>query len=606
MPTSQCQDNPVIHFSHEDKQIQVNKKENILDAANRANVKITSTCGGRGICKSCVIRYKSDNAPEPSEQDQFFFSKSKLAKGWRRACQSQATSNSTIAIPKRSRAKASRLFVSSEDIWVHPETGIIKMDITLQPPGLEDNRSDGQRLIEAVNQEEASLCETIDFHLLKSISSFLQQHKWMVQAIINKGEIIGLQPVDSPILGLAIDLGTTNLAVLLVDLTKGNTLASVGIENPLKKFGADIIARISQANGKPEILLEMHRLLIHTINEAATKLCKDNNVDLSSICDLVAAGNTAMHHLFLGLSVDNLGVVPFTAVINQIQEIKARELGISISAGAYVHLMDNIAGFVGGDHTAMLMGIRADIEKRSIIALDIGTNTEISLIHQNKIHSLSSPSGPALEGGNITYGMKAARGAIEIINVDDGKVSIKTIGDKKAIGICGSAVLDAVAEFFQSGDINFRGQITKGSSYVINRGRTNDLCLSDKKPGVTFTQEDVRNVQLAKAAIRAGIDYLLEKEGLQAEDLDKIVIAGAFGAYIRIESAIKIGMLPNLPIERFEQVGNAASIGAKLALVSLPLRKQARKLAASVVHYEQAASTNFMDRFVSAIHLPKN
>jgi len=479
------------------------------------------------------------------------------------------------------------------------------VDVTLPQPTLDDNRSDGQRLIDAVNQIESNHCETIDFQLLKSISSILQQHNWTVQAIIKGTEIIGIQPVKSPLLGLAIDLGTTNLAVLLIDLISGNTLVSSGIENPLKKFGADIIARISQAKGKPEILQEMQQLLIKAINTAATKLCADKHFNTSSIVDVVAAGNTAMHHLFLGLSVDKLGVVPFTSVINNIQDIKTRELGIDISPGAYLHMMENIAGFVGGDHTAMLMGIRADIEKRSIIAIDIGTNTEISLLHKGKIHSLSSPSGPALEGGNISYGMGAAKGAIEIIKVNGDRVDIKTIGNKKAIGICGSAVLDAVAEFYQSGDINFRGQITKGSSYIIKRGRINDLCLSDKNPKVLFTQEDVRNVQLAKAAIRAGIDYLLEKAELQVEELDKIVIAGAFGSYIRVESALKIGMFPELPIDRFEQVGNAASIGAKLALVSLPIREQSKTLAASVDHFEQAASTNFMDRFVNSIHLPK-
>ena len=303
-----------VCFKPENKSIKSNQGETLLDAAQKADVSIASTCGGRGICKSCVIQYKSDNAPEPSEQDQLFFSKSKLQKGWRRACQSTANSDCTIHVPKKTGAKASRLNVSSNDIWVHPELLLKKFTLNLSKPDLQHNQSDAERLIDGINLLESESCNKIDFHLLQGMPTFLREQNWSVQAVIREKEIIAIQEVDSPLLGLAIDLGTTNIALLLIDLTTGNTLSSMGVENPQKVFGADVIARISKAKGKPEILQQMQQLLVKTINESAAKLCLENKVDKSSIMELVVAGNTAMHHLFLGLSVDSLGVAPFTAV----------------------------------------------------------------------------------------------------------------------------------------------------------------------------------------------------------------------------------------------------------------------------------------------------
>ncbi len=595
-----------ITIEPQGNRIDVRPEETVLDAAHGNTVKIASVCGGRGICKSCVIRFLDNNAPPPSAQDEIFFSKSKLAKGWRRACQTIPSEGSRIQVPERTRAQASRMFVAGNDIWVQPEPVVEAVAVTLNAPDLQDNISDAQRLIDSVNHQKPGICQTIDFHVLQTISSFLRQENWSVQAVVRESEIIGLLPVKCHILGLAIDLGTTNLAILLVDLSTGNTLASKGIENPQSIYGSDIIARISQARGKPDILRAMQRTMVTAINKTATELCAERNLDSSSIVDIVIAGNTAIHHFFMGLSVDYLGVAPFTAVIRENPDVKARDLGLDMAPGACLHAMDNIAGFVGGDHTAMLLGIRADQEKHTVIALDIGTNTEISLIHQGRIFSLSSPSGPALEGGNITCGMRAADGAIEGISVMDKTIKLKTIGNKAPIGLCGSAVLDAAAEFYKAGAINFRGQINKTSFFAEQRNDDVVLRLCQNDPDIIFTQQDVRNVQLAKGAIRAGIDLLLKQAGLIAEDLDRVIISGSFGVYIRLESAVGIGMLPNLPMNHFEQVGNAAAIGAKLALVSRSLRQKARALAASVTHYEQAGSKEFMRRFMTQIHFPGN
>ncbi len=579
-------------------------QESLLSTAHRVGVKINSCCGGRGICKSCVIRYVEGEVPPPSAQDNHFFSRTKLAKGWRRACQTVPQHSARINVPKRTRSQASRLFVGGEDIWVHPEPLTKSVELLLAEPSFEDHTSDAQRLIEAANNVADGICEFVDLSVLQILPIFVRQQNRQVQAIIREKKIIALLPIKTHTLGLAIDLGTTNIALLLVDLHTGSTLGSCGIENQQCKYGADVIARISHAKGKPEVLLSMQQVVVAAINQAAHELCAEHALDPGAIVDMVVAGNTVMHHFLLGLPVDQLGVAPFTAVTRTTEDLTAKQLGFDIAPAAGVHVMHNIAGFVGGDHSALLLGIRADQEQRTVIALDIGTNTEISLIHKGQIYCLSSPSGPALEGGNIHCGMRAAEGAIESVSVSGETVQLQTIDGADPIGICGSAVLDIAAEFYKAGAINFRGQINEASSFAVQRDGMAELRLSKAEPELVFTQADVRNLQLAKGAIRAGIELLLQQAGLEAQMLDRIIIAGAFGMYIRPESAIAIGMLPNLPITSIEQVGNAAGIGVKLALLSEPMRETAKRLAANSIYFEQAGNKSFMKSFIRQLNFP--
>jgi len=598
-------DGIVLNFTPAEQQIASLPKETILETARRGSVTIVNACGGRGICKSCIVQYKDDTAPPASEQDQHFFSKAKLAKGWRRACQTVPQQDSVIQVPKRSTAQASRVFVAGNDMWVHPEPMMESISVTLQPPTMQDCLSDDQRLINAVNAVKPGSCNSIYFHVLLSLSSFLREEMWSVQAIVRESEIIAVLPIGSPMLGLAMDLGTTNFCLMLVDLQTGDTLVTKGVENPQSKYGADVIARMYHVKGKPAALKELQQATVASINEAAREMCEKVSLSVTSIVDIVAAANTTIHHILLGLSVDYLGMAPFPPVARTTEWIGAEYLGIHAAPGAHLYAMDNIAGYVGGDHTAMLLGIRADLEKRTVVAMDIGTNTEFSLIHKDKYYCLSTPSGPALEGGSISCGMRAADGAIEGIKVTGDEVALKVIGNCEPVGICGSAVLDAVAEFFRIGAIDPTGKIDPSSIFADNQEKVGIvLRLSKNNPDIVFSQLDVRNVQLAKSAIRTGIEMLLDSAGLVAEDLDKIIIAGAFGVFISLESALAIGMLPNLQRDRFEQVGNAAGVGAKLALVSGPLREQAGILAAASTHQEQAGAAGYTKLFMEHLKLP--
>ena len=577
----------------------------LLATAQQHDVRITSACGGRGICKTCIVHFTDGHVPAASDADKRFFSEGKIEKGWRRACQVAPDGNCTVHIPARARADSARMQVDGSDFWVPPEPVVKTIQVSLTAPTLDDKLADADRLIAAINDGSRITCKKIDANSLRTLSETLRRHDWNVQAIVRFEEVIAVQAQETKLTGLAVDLGTTNIGVFLIDLHSGTTIDSIGIENPQAKFGSNVIARIDAAVKSQSNADEMHHLVVNAINEAAADLCRNHCLSTDQIADVVVAANTAMHHLFAGLPVRGLGLAPFAPVITDSVDVKASELGLHTATGAYVHLMPNIAGFVGGDHAAMLLGICADAEERTVIALDIGTNTEISLIHQGAIFSLSCPSGPALEGGHISCGMRAATGAIERVSIKGGTVMLDIIGDTTPLGLCGSAVLDTVAAFYQSGGINERGHINK--EYVHANEHDGEICLQlhASNQDLVFTQEDIRAVQLAKGAIRAGIDLLLETAGLDYSQVDRIVVGGAFGNYVHIESAITIGMFPALPLDHFEQVGNAAGIGAKLALVALPSREKARSLASSSEYIVQAGNPRFNDIFMRSINFPE-
>jgi uncharacterized 2Fe-2S/4Fe-4S cluster protein (DUF4445 family) len=577
----------------------------LLATAQQHDVRITSACGGRGICKTCIVHFTDGDVPAASDADKRFFSEGKLRKGWRRACQIEPHGNCTVHIPPRARAESARMQVDGSDFWIPPEPGVTAIQVSLTAATLDDGLADADRVIAAINNESGDGCKRIDANVLRLLSETLRQNDWNVQAVVRCDEVIAIQAQETRLAGLAVDLGTTNIGVFLIDLHTGATIDSTGIENPQVVFGSNVIARVDAAVKSQSNADEMHRLVKDAINEAAAGLCKSHRLRTDQIADVVVAGNTTMHHLLARLPVKGLGLAPFAPVIADGLDIKASELGLHTATGAYIHLMPNIAGFVGGDHAAMLLGICADAEERTVIALDVGTNTEISLIHQGAISSLSCPSGPALEGGHISCGMRAATGAIERVSIEGGTVMLDIIGDTQPLGVCGSAVLDTVAAFYRSGGINQKGQINK--EYVHANEHDGEACLRlhPDDQNLLFTQEDVRSVQLAKGAIRAGIDLLLETAGLDHSQVDKIVVAGAFGNYVHIDSAITIGMFPALPLDHFEQVGNAAGIGAKMALASLPSREKARSLASSSEYIVQAGNPRFTDIFMRSINFPE-
>jgi len=421
-----------------------------------------------------------------------------------------------------------------------------------------------------------------------------------VQSLGDVQKIVGFLPGSRRSLGLAIDLGTTNIAGSLTDLESGKRLVSLGIENPQSAYGADLISRINHAIRTPSAARELQSIVVQGIKSLALLLCAEISVEPTKIVEIAVCGNTAMHHLLLGLPVSQLGRAPFIPSTCSAIDITASDLGLDTMPEASVHLLPNIGGFVGGDHVAALLATEHTWNSGTSMVIDIGTNTELSLIHNGTISTASTASGPALEGGNISCGMRAAEGAIEKIWLSDGEIMTSVIGGGVAVGLCGSGVLDALNTLRLAGIINHRGYIAPGNPNVTEKGGLRGYSFAAE---VMMTQDDLRAVMLAKAAIRAGQDMLLAEAGLNEQDIERVLIAGAFGAYIDITSAINIGLFPDLPLERFTQVGNAAGVGARMALISPVMRSRAAELATKCTHIELNSMPGFQKAFIRRIQI---
>ena len=583
-----------VRFANLGREARCDEGETIFHSARRAGVRIVGACGGRGVCGSCIVRIRSGEfALESSESG----NAPARIKEWVRACLVRPSSDCVVEVAPRSIAPVARAEVGGkEGSIIAPEPAVHTHDVILAPAGMAHAGADADRIIEALRDHGAA---RFDLFALRELPVLLRAAGWHVQAVVRGDEVIGVCPPGRRGLGLAVDLGTTNAAGFLVDLATGTKLASLGIENPQAGYGADLVSRLSYAIQSPAGARALQMAAIAGIVALARDLCEAIAAEPEDIVDVTVCGNTAMHHLLLGLPVSALGRAPFVPALRQAIDVKARDLGLATAPGAYVHLLPNVGGYVGGDHVAALLATEDRWAEDTTIVMDIGTNTEISLIHRGSITSVSSPSGPALEGGHIGVGMRAAEGAIERVRIEDGRIEFEVIGgNAEPVGLCGSGVVDAVAAMYKAGLIDRRGRIHTGHPAVRVDGDQREVMLA---PGVAFSQSDVRAVQLAKAAIRTGIDCLLGDAGLDETAIERIVIAGAFGAYIGLDSALAIGLLPALPLECIELVGNAAGVGVRLALASTSMRERARGIAARCRYLELGSLPGFQKMFMRRI-----
>lgn len=586
-----------LHFPHLDREIPAQEDETIFQSARRHGVRIVGACGGRGTCGSCVIRVGTG---EVSHVNGDVTDRRK----WLRACQLSARSDCTVEVAPRSLAPVVRAEADTGTLERLPlHTSLSGRDIIVPAASLQDSLSDHDRVLRALDNAEAEL----DLAAARQLPGLLrtQPHagRWSLRAFEREGELIGFAPAGTSMLGLAIDLGTTNAAGFLVDLESGERLASLGIENPQVAWGADLVSRLNHAVRGEAEARELHSAAIEAINALAHDLCHSVGRGSADILDVAICGNTAMHHLLLDLPVRQLGRAPFVAAVRGGMDLRARELGLRLAPGARVHVAPNVGGFVGGDHVTALLATEEEWSGcETALVMDIGTNTEISLIHQGRFYTASAPSGPALEGGHIGCGMRAAEGAIERVRIEEGRLRVETIGGKKAIGLCGSGVLDTLATLHGGGLISDQGRLASIQGDIVQHAGKRAVQLAK---GVVFTQDDVRAVQLAKAAIRTATELLLDEAGLDEEAIERFIIAGAFGTYIDIDSGIRIGLFPNLPRERFLQVGNAAGVGIRRMLASMPARARAKTLAESCRYQELSSRSDFQKRFLRNIGFTK-
>lgn len=591
-----------LRFPQLDRSIPAQEGDSLFQCARRNGVRIVGACGGRGSCGTCLVHVAAGSiepvgAVPGARQEEAF-----QGKKWVRACQVRPRSDCTLEVAPRSLSAVARAEMDTgaddERLPLDPDIG--NHDLTLPAASLEDSLSDVDRLRRTAEMR----IDSVDLAAARRLPGLLREQRWALRARVRRGEVIDVAASGRHALGLAIDLGTTNVAGFIVDLETGVRLAGLGIENPQVAWGADLISRIDQAVSGDTTATELQEAVLTAINALAHDLSHAVGASQLDIVDVALCGNTAMHHLLLGLPVRQLGRSPFVAAMREGIEVKARDLRIAVNQGAWAHIAPNIGGFVGGDHVAALLATEALWSAGGTsLVMDIGTNTEITLIHAGTLRSVSSPSGPALEGGHISCGMRAADGAIERMSLAaDGRFEVTTIGNGEPVGLCGSGVLDALAVLRRAGIVDARGRIGEGHPAVMTRCGKRVVQLA---PGVYLTQDDVRAVQLAKAAIRTAVDLLLEDADLQASKVDRFIIAGAFGAYIHVGSGIEIGLFPALPVSRYSQPGNAAGLGVRMLLVSRAARARAGEIAATSRYMELSGKSEFQKRFLNNLGFPE-
>jgi uncharacterized 2Fe-2S/4Fe-4S cluster protein (DUF4445 family) len=583
-------------------------EQSLLDCAHQLGVDLASICGGAGTCYACKVQVMKGTVSPPTTTEKDVFSADELKQGYRLACQTYAKSDVKVHVPPESMTAQQRTQVEGMEAAVAPDPPVRAYAVKIPVPSLADLRADDRRLLDTLEQQHQVSCSLIDDAVLRDMSPRLRSWEWQAQASVRDGEVVAVSPSPTPNLGLAVDIGTTKIAGYLVDLETGKTLASIGIMNPQISYGEDVITRIGRARESPAEAARLQNVVITALSQIAIDLCGEVKARPENIVEAVVVGNTAMHHLFLRLPVAQLGLAPYVPAASQALDVKAREIGLNIAPGAYVHLLPNIAGFVGADLVAVLIATEPWKVGKVVLTVDIGTNTEVCLITDDDMTSVSCASGPAFEGAHIQCGMRAASGAIERLRLVDNKVEYQTVYGTPPIGLCGSGILDAIAQLYRVGAIDKGGKMLDKHPLVRNVKGRNEFVLvkeGEREGGraVTITQQDVREIQLAKGAIYTGIKLLLEARNRSEAEIEQVIIAGAFGTYIDVASAITIGMLPRLPLSRFRQVGNAAGTGARLALISRQKRAEAQAIARKIKYIELAADPRFMTIFVDAIKI---
>jgi uncharacterized 2Fe-2S/4Fe-4S cluster protein (DUF4445 family) len=596
------------------RRVDVPAGTSVLAAVRAAGIEVVSVCGGRGLCGTCRVLAVGGGLTPPTEPERELLAPAELSAGVRLACQATVAADARIDVPPESLTAPQRLVFEGRAVSRTPlDPAVVTLDVQVSPPAIDDLRSDATRLQDAVAAAGQPVART-SLAVLSAASVILRSRHWAARAAVHRsgtgggGEIIALLPEGTTPLGAAIDVGTTKLAAYLVNLETGETVAKGAAANPQVAIGEDVMSRIAYADAHEHGAQGLHERLADGINALVAELREQIRASSWQVVDAVAVGNTAMHHLLVNLPVRQLGRAPYVPAVTQPLTLRAADIGLELAPGAKVYLPPNIAGFVGADHVAALLAAGAAENGRTALILDIGTNTEISVTSGGQLWSCSCASGPAFEGAHIRDGMRAATGAIERVSYLDGGFQVHTIGGGRPAGICGSGILDAVVAALAAGIVSERGRLSRAHP-LVTRLAGEPACVlvpagrTAHGRDILLTRTDIGQVQLAKAAIRAGIELLLAAAAIDAATLDEIIVAGAFGTYIDITSAVAVGMLPPLPAGRFRQIGNAAGQGAQQLLVSRQQRRLAGETARRIRYVELTTHPEFADAFAQELTL---
>jgi uncharacterized 2Fe-2S/4Fe-4S cluster protein (DUF4445 family) len=606
----------------------------ILEASRKLGADIESVCGGKGTCGKCQIRIEKGyfakygiNSSTASvntigEANEKFLSKTQLRQGYRMACQTRVYGNIVIFIPEKSRKgkQVIRKEISAIEIKLNP--AVKKYPVELKPATLHHPLGDFERLQAKLTRKYKLNSLRIDYPVLLKLQNTVREDNWQVSVTIWQGkEIIDVSTgLTDKTYGLAVDIGTTTVAAYLCDLTTGEVLATAAMMNPQVAYGEDVMSRIGYATKNKNGLKQMNRVIIQGLNQVAGEAAAKAGIKRTDITDMTVVGNTCMHHLFLNIDPQYLGKTPFSPSIHHSLDIKVRELGLRISSGAYVHVLPIEAGFVGADNVGVLIAEEPYKKDEMLLIIDIGTNGELILGNRQKLLSTSCATGPAFEGAEIRHGMRAAPGAIEKVRIDPKtkEVQFKVIGNEHwntevknigARGICGSGIFDVAAQVFLAGIIDKGGRFSNGirSPRMRRKGTEPEFVIAWAKEtainqDIVICQRDIRAIQLAKGAMYSGAKLMMKR--LDISKIDKVILAGAFGSFIDIESAAVIGLFPDCALENVKAVGNAAGDGACMALLDMRKRKEADINARKVEYVELTVEPGFNTAFTRALNFP--
>lgn len=585
--------------------------ETILSAFRRSGVPIRSECGGRGLCGKCrVALWEGAAVTLPTRQEERLLGREFLARGYRLACQAATLGDLKVYVPPGSRSVLLQVASrgSARAVRLRPLASRVRVE--LQPPSLRDVLADWERLKQSV-EARTGRSVRIDPELLLRLPARLRELKWGVDAVLWRGELVVdvAEPKEGEGYGLAVDIGTSKIVVHLVDLHTGKTVAEATAENPQVFVGEDIIARMTYALREREGLAELKRLVVDAVNNLAAAVTSSRGVSASDVLAAVLVGNTVMHHLALGIDVRGLAASPFVPAVQGTVDVPASLIGLRYGRRALFPPV--IAGYVGSDAVADLVATGMHEEREPAMLLDIGTNTEVILNTGEELLACSAPSGPAFEGGHLRFGMKAAVGAVDRVEIGGGGVRYSVIGGTKPLGLCGSAYIDFAAEALRAGLLDSRGFFKRGLSDArLRRGEAGYeyvVVPADESASghdITVSERDLSELRLAKAAVYAASMVLLEEAGLGPEDLRRVYVAGSFGYGLSVENAIRIGLLPPVDPSVVLQVGNTAVEGARLMLVSENALEEAERIATSTRYVELTAAESFPRHFRRGLRFP--
>ena len=605
-----------VVFEPAGRRITVQLGTTVLEAAMGAGVTIASDCGGQGTCGRCkVVAHELEALGEPTSVEAGLLSRKEAEAGYRLACQATVERDVVVMIPEESRGGERKFQAVGLEGEVAVDPSVRKITLILPRPTLEAGRTIAEEIVDAL--EEAGMEEAeFDLWALRLLPEAPRTPSFDVTVTLWRGRrIISVEEGDTSgrLYGAALDMGTSKVVGHLVDLRDGRTLAVASTENPQVVHGEDVMSRITFALKSPGNTDELRRLLLEAVNKVLKALYDEADVQPHEVYEAVVVGNTVMHHLFLGIEPSSLARSPFMPLVRRALSIAAGELGVSIYPAGVVYLPPLIAGFVGSDAVSDLMATEVHISEEPALLIDIGTNTEVIVGDRMGLEACSCASGPAFEGAHISHGMKAVSGAIERLRIDPETLDVgyETIGGGKPIGLCGSAMVDALAEMWKNGLVNEFGRLNldagtprmrasaDGGEFVVAWG---DAAGTGRD--ITLTQGDIRELMLAKAAIYAASYIMLRRRGIEADEITRAYVAGAFGSYIDPVNAVVIGMLPDMPPEKITFVGNTAVTGAKKVLLSKAARSTAEAVLERIHYHELSIDPEFNREFLKAVFIP--